>query len=1520
MGNPTWDEFSGKNTGRKNAAFEALARLLFRTRYGLGDSLPYFKNHSGNETAVIKDGDSVVGFQAKFFEDGRINPNQILESLEKVEKGQTKQIIYTNSAWGNPRVGNNRTKGQIRIEDKAKEIGIELEWLYGDNVLDLVQRNPLAYDVFFNSNSNLNHIQEDVNAANKLWLDTIKTNFAIGEKSVTIDRTHIVDELDELISNRENVLVSGESGMGKSAIVKMYCEKYQDRDDYTFYIINAGQLNTNAVNNLFSLARNYTLAGFAGYFKGTEHKVLGIDSAEKITELDNVIPFLSLTTILREKGWNFIFTCRDNTQDELTRLLKEKFSLAITIVKVDGISDDELTKLSYENGIRLPDDFKLRCQIHTPFFFARYCELGVEGQLNLKSFRKSVWEQKVWGEGSKARQLKRDHCLKEIVNRQLETVAYYIDYKGDFESATYLVSVDILGYEPHKGFFVKHDIYADWTLDYILYNELSDKAKVFELLNTTEPSFRYVNAFKRWYAECLEEESVETSYIGDEAFSGHDNRWTDAIMECIGSSTGAAAGWFDRNIQELEADNYKLFNHFVDILCVSCKLRTTIKIEGKEYHMTTPAGSGWEEAVRFIYSHIDDYYMKNLKTVRDFLFNFLYYQNAKGEKVELGGKLALHIFQVMAEMRRNGEDVIMSRNERNWSQLVCLYANEIKTELQQIFDEVVDNHWTHHLDPYYELVEHVLKGEFDMDIICISKHCYPQIIQVLSILWCEQSEDNDNNPFFDRGCTGIEKAFGLNESYDGCNAYFPESAFQTPILSLLNAENYSKDNNDITLGFIINFMNYAIDKYRKSNRTNNNIEIITVTLPDGSKHDIIANESLWCMYRGTSGGAMPEMLECMHMALESYLLNLLENTHDEKIFEKVNSMLWRILYESRSASLYAVVGSIAMSNINKFTDVLLFIVQDIRFLRMDLQRYSHETCANSLSFAYIGHERLWEERKKENGRKHRHSHLERGLLMMQAANADRDEEKYKKLFDKCQDVIKRLKEQVAAMPEREQWSGYNFIIARVDYASMKKEEKTLSNGQKGTQITPALTPEMLEESHKIAESSRKFLKGSNLRFWAQKRNEGDLEAIKNSPYERNPYMVLDTIHEILMQLDENGLSMNKDMGDEFLPGMASAVLLTQLSDKLTEETKAECRGYLFDALSHPEFQLSSSLSCFKVTLLGFPTLLDPVNKREQLQDILITYAEHHEVIANARSCDNVRFMIEKCRLWDEHEDFMRETLAKYQQKLQHGDFDTMNSEQALTVLSLLTTTPKNRELGNCCIEKMAALWKPNENNHYRRVRTTHIDAYVVAEYILRSPKDEVKCLISFYVPFIKGDSDYESFLSAFVETAARIGTYENFWIVWDSLYDNVVKNKNIIRRSNPQMLNGYMINPEYLTKLSDDWFRLEEKDVAFYARIAGDLPHHYTTLYAISRVFTSIGKNYVKQIVPVISSIIDGFAFHENASVSVISNMEKIMTRLFANYDEDIRKNKDLHDQVVKILEFMKKNHSFLATEFLKLV
>ena len=86
---PSWNEFLGKNPKDPEGAFEALCRLLFRNRFGIADSLPYFYNHPGIETSPVEVGSDIIGFQSKFLTGETIDDSQaelIIKSIKTARK------------------------------------------------------------------------------------------------------------------------------------------------------------------------------------------------------------------------------------------------------------------------------------------------------------------------------------------------------------------------------------------------------------------------------------------------------------------------------------------------------------------------------------------------------------------------------------------------------------------------------------------------------------------------------------------------------------------------------------------------------------------------------------------------------------------------------------------------------------------------------------------------------------------------------------------------------------------------------------------------------------------------------------------------------------------------------------------------------------------------------------------------------------------------------------------------------------------------------------------------------------------------------------------------------------------------------------------------------------------------------------------------------------------------------------------------------------------------------------------
>ena len=183
---PYWSDFYSIYAGRQREAFESLARMLFKKKFGVKYSLAYFSNHPGNETCSVKYGEDIIGFQAKCF-DNEINVASIKESLSKAAQENPEQtifIVYCNKTFNKTKetikeevngVIVEKTKTQKSIEDEAEEKGLKIEWILGDNILDLVSEYELAYQIFFNPKSELRDLHDDITLLNEINFRSIKT-------------------------------------------------------------------------------------------------------------------------------------------------------------------------------------------------------------------------------------------------------------------------------------------------------------------------------------------------------------------------------------------------------------------------------------------------------------------------------------------------------------------------------------------------------------------------------------------------------------------------------------------------------------------------------------------------------------------------------------------------------------------------------------------------------------------------------------------------------------------------------------------------------------------------------------------------------------------------------------------------------------------------------------------------------------------------------------------------------------------------------------------------------------------------------------------------------------------------------------------------------------------------------------------------------------------------------------------------------------------------------------------------
>lgn len=1518
----SWNEFIGKNSDNPQNAFEALCRLLFRNKFGIKDSLPYFYNNAGNETVPIKVGQDFVGFQSKFFSGNTIDSsdaNQIIHSIESAHKhypDQNKLIIYTNVAFGNPKGSETQTDIQKKIEKKAADNHLTIEWMFGDNILDLVDRTPLARALFFDLNDNIQRLPSSVHTWNTNILKDINDEIPYKEQKIRIDKDNEIAELKELIAQHKHILVSGESGSGKSAIIKQYWNEIQNKSETAFLILKGYDFDTRFINDLFCFDDSFTYSGFSSFFEGHSNKIVVIDSAEKLIEQSNHAVLRLLLEGLCDKGWQFIFTCKSNSSEELHQLLND-LSLPVSDIKIKVLSEKDLKSISSQYNINLPTNQKVLHQIQIPFYLARYCEQVHVDIASPEDFRDLVWDYKVRGLVRGGNQQKREECLIQIVEDQLKKGSYFVTPQGiDHDIAYVLVQEDVLTTLPHKGYAVKHDLYVDWTLDYILERDFSTDENCLAVLKAAPKNISYINAFSRLLESHIDTKDQRIKTIMDSFVSGQVNqKWEHIILAAIGKSEEYASVFFSKYNYSLKANKFVLFNKFIKVLDVSCKVVTgQFEYEGEYYSIYKPVGKGWDQAVQFVFDNKDTYYLDNLGSVLKLLQGYSKAGKNATAKTQ-AAHLSLLIHDIVAQKRIKGEE-IWSDYLKPWSALVCSFSWVIKEKLRNTFQQIIQNQWTGHKNPYYELVEYILKNEDNLGKSMLYLTCLREVIGLMRLFWTEPPKDRKYRRLNNYGSYERGYVFALNEDFGMDMAYFPASPFQTPIGSMLSDEELLDKNGLQTFDFIIEFTNNCIKAYSERD-TLEHKNVISVQLLDGSQHELISSQSLWNLYRGTQSYTIPHLLESYHMALESYLLSSSSNKQQEPDWERIKMLLWRILNTSHSASLYSIVASIVTAHPEHLFDELMFLCQDIRFLSYDLTRYSSEITASHKSITFHRHELWWKERKQSNELPHRQIHLERALLECQYRYDSQDGEDAKKRLSQVYSVVDSLRQQADELSKEDR--SLLFIKERINYRGCKKENVVLPNGLKAVMLTPTL-PDYLQEESKKTEAMVKRMGAMNLRLWADKKFNGEEKSISMNPFADNPKLILKTTRDIENHLESDSNDGFLLPGDEYVPYMASAVLLMFYAESLTEDEKEECRKRVMTALCNPTAMASNSLSEFNVCIAAIPVLLDLFPQhQEQMIPIIAEYATLQDVYINERVCDLLSAAILSGNLWKKNQKLMYQALELLKSHIPNEDFESMDSTAAEAILSLLTYNPlnNNRALGDLCIEKITSRWQ-NEKDR-KNFMSEHYVADNVTNYVLYAPLESVSRLMVNLVTQLDCDYYSVSILGEFVLNAAQRQRYANFWLVWELYYDKI--NELTTPYNHNQLLNPYLLNPNYLYRDYDDWFYLESKDLSFFLRAASDFGGNPTTIYAIARVFGTIGKPFVKESVNIFYTIITKHHPRlDNEKKHVVFYLEKITQKVLLEFENDIKIDIKFKEKLTVVLEYMRDNGSIESNEMLKIL
>ena len=1503
---PTWEQFEAKNAKNKRIAFETMCRLLFKKRFGINEALPYVYNNPGNETKPIHVGNEVIGFQAKFFKGEVINATQANDIIDSIETAradypeQTKQIIFTTLPFGNPPKCKKKTKNEKNIDAVATRCHMQLEWIVGDNILDKIVYDELIYNLFFNPDVKLWELDQHVKTVNALYENGIKYSITTPHGQVAISRQEALGKLEELLAQGKDIAIEGESGSGKSAIVKNYCQQHQDD---VFIWLNAGQFETDDINTLFQFAQSYTIDNVCSFYRNNDKKIVIIDSAEKLLGLKNPRPLALLLKKMHDEQWQFVFTIRKSAAKRVEQQLNTQ-GIQPEVVDVPVLSDSELDGLLEQNEFRKPTDARLYGRIHNLFYLARYCEVAHGNPSSLKEFREQVWDEKIKGTDSALRET-REQCVLDLVE-QIEASGRYIIPKGNLSSpALDSLLRDEIICDNRIGYSFAHDIYLEWAMLMRMDIRWESVMSVPSFLNEIEDNVIVYNSFRRWLGGKISDHDECVTKFTNRIFTDDvpENR-RKAIIVMILRSPDYAPDFFTRYDGKLKEDNYRWGKVVLSELPVNCQ-RAVNPIPGYSAGAADmrPEGSGWRSAIRFIYAHYDELWPKNEKLITSILSCYAKTENESYEDLRKAGLMALKPHLRVAEARKREEDDWLD-NEEVACRLVAPYFACILEEIETILDEVLENKWVNHGEPYEELTQFIVKAK-NVHLIVLYKLFPEQILALMDLYWSASDETDEEEPRLIISSYRVfepEEAWGLSHERLMMQ-YFPLSGLQTCIPYMLRLHT------DLTVEFIIRFMDKCIRHYAEFMVYDDPVSEVEIRLWDGSTRKKYGNHTIWNLYRGTTGIAVPHVLLCMHMALENYLLQLAK---DEKNIALVKKIMDTILDKAESLSLVAIVASVVISDIDTFEEEAIAITSNLQMMRLDFDRCTREDTAGFITIANPSrHSAHFGDRRTSNALPHRKKQLEDVLFHIQVENELKGKEGKRELLQKAYQNVDALKEQLKGIPKDEQLP-YKYVISRTDVRKMTKKP-VLVDGQYAIYFDPYLDDEQLKSTAKIVQDEKEMLIGPNLRMWATCRMKGKWDLIANLEYEKDPQKALADSKKIVAQLaiKEGGLTLMPE--DEYVPPMVWATLLKDFGDKLSEADIEYCEKNLIDTLLDAEFMLHSSMSGLKECLDAIDAILNRSHQYdEECSQILRTYATKERDVDGERSCYIVAEMIEQHEMWQHHGAFMR-NVAEAMISEQGEDLDVDDAEWLLCLFPTYPDADELRRVVKRNLEILSHAW--DEESEYTKIYVHRqlCSAKTVARMLISAPDIEISELVAYYSRYMKS-CDHDSLLISLMYRTALSNAYERFWVIWNGMYDAIVKER--LYSTHDTVLNVYMLNPDMPANWGMDWFHLKEGDVEFFVRIARDAGDKPIVLRNMVAATTILARHYYMQMLYVIASVIEEHPRLElrNLKEETVRYLGEICLQVQTEHAEDIRRDVSLRDRFVRILDFMIENGSAYAS------
>lgn len=1547
-----WAQFKINNYEKETTAFEEMIYLLFCSKYGREEGIFSYVNQPGIETEPIEIDGECIGFQAKYYTDRlSAHTKELIDTIEISKRrypNLTKIEIYTNSQYGPGRgKGTNKPKSQIKVENIAKENNIKIDWFVKSNLDEILvlEKNKIIHDKFFGKEkSSLDYIIE-LNSYSESMFDSIGNKIVYNEKEeIKLDRSIYLQNISNALSEKDLLIISGNAGCGKSALVK----EFHETEKSPFLMFKVDDFDVDSIQELYNRF-NLTLGEFRDFYNDSGEKFIFIDSSERISHLKNQRTFEEFLKLMVHDSWKIILASRNDYSDILRYNLNINYGLKVNEIKLPELTIDELEGIFRDNGLKIPVNSNIKNPLQNLFYLSLYLS-NIENinQDNDDELKNILWEiiiKKSYQQSDNHHE-KREHCFLEFVkNRSMNP---HFKFKIDNVCSEILNEFQRDGIiEIRYGrFFITHDVYEDWALEKIINNELIESNGDYTtFLNSISNSLKFNDAFRNWICNKLINDYEEASELVDYIVTNEkcDTSLIDEILLAVLQSNTFKS--FLAKYKYIILKNDYIFERIlywlktVFIIEDDSEFSKIIK-ETSNNTVYKPYGKNWEQFISFLYDNIEKITEKQMEYT---VHSLLYWNkhHPKGRTTRYSSLIALKFYEEKEQMSYQDYKKI----KQDLLSIILLGANEIKKELEEVLEKVISNNWKKRMDPYYDLSIRILSSTSGH--IC---EVMPKLILKLAKTFWICNEEPDYYRSSGAELFLIDENTTFNYHY--------ASAFETPILLLLTVDSKS------TIDFILDFVNVTIENCAKNTFDNNRYSYYkpnTIELNiDNKKVTQYISNSLWQCYRGNSSPIMPKLLETIHMALERFLLTECNNGN----YEDVEKIMTHILCNSKSASLTAVVNSITLAFPDKFFDIALILFKTIELFKYDSNRLLMER-ETKFIYGFTSHiteKYMINERLNTINQKYRKIDLESLLLRYQFFREEEiDDETFKQRLDSIQNVIDQHKKELKSKKlTKDEIDNYRILLSRNDRRnlSLKKEEK--DNQILITFENNNLDDDLKEISDNSSRAFKNYFRYADLSLWADAKLKNEKLSDNLIIYENDLELVLNKFKELIGDLNnENYFELNNT------PLLVASCLLTFYSEHLDSDEKELCKEmilvYIYELLFNEEYfyQISHELN---TGINVMPLMFDMFPEdREVLMLILLLILLNDEIAFGTNHyCDFAIISLRK--LYNIHPNYVNAILGCYstfKQKFddiyipilkENRDYQIHNpfaiavekflekyENELEDILKFNSINIKNLDLKSMNIIFQVIPNEINSNLHYEFIKnilpifsnelfnnnsslndsehfiTRHLFLNKLSLIILENKK----YLNEFISPFLDSFSINDGAVELIDVFSRNINenTLNEFWDIWWMFLDKIKNQHETCGKYYlEKVFKKFILN--YQFEISDDLTQeVNELEKQFYGTICKEFNKYETVLDLISKVV--IKDKFIISGLNWLYNLLNENNF-ESIKKSTVSNLDIYVNQYILKNAEKIKINVQIQNKLSIIIKFLKTNNSSNAYRFNK--